>query len=513
MTAITGETGAGKTLVVEALDMLLGGRADPVLVRPGSEEAFIEGRFLIQDDEVLLARSVPRSGRSRAWVDGRMAPVALLAETGASLVEIHGQHAHRALVDAGAQRHALDEFASADPEPMRAIRRGLRAIEADLEGLGGDARERARETDLLRYQLAEIERARLESPDEDAELDAEEELLAGAAASRVAAEEALALLATGDRNASDTVGSASRLLAGRSAFAAVSGRLESLQAELDDLTTALRVTSEDLLEDPEKLEAVRARRQLLRDLRRKYGETLTDVLAFAESTRQRLLELGSFEARALDLETERAELQGRLAREASSLASLRKRAAPQLAEAVEARLSALALPSARFEVLVEGPDPADAVSFLLGANPGEPLLPLSKAASGGELARVMLALRLVLTGSPPTMVFDEVDAGIGGAVAAAVGSSLAEVAQDRQVLVVTHLAQVAACADNQVTIRKELREGRTAAAAEPLTGSERVMEIARMLSGRPGSASAMRHAEELLDSSISAVRHDAAGVV
>jgi DNA repair protein RecN (Recombination protein N) len=501
MTALTGETGAGKTLLVDALELLVGGRADPSIVRPGAAEALVEGRFTIDDDEVILARAVPAQGRSRAWIDGRMAPVSALAEAGARLLELHGQHSQQSLLDAAAQRRALDAFAGTDLGPLAAARARRRALRAELDALGGDDRTRARQTDLLRYQLDEIDTAALDDPDEDDTLAAEEERLAEAAAHREAAATALAALDSGERGGPsviDLLGAARAALEGRGPLSGLAQRLASLQADAGDVSTDLRHVVETWEEDPERLHEVQARRQLLRELSRKYGEGVRGIQAFADEARRLLVELDAAEERSGRLVVELDGADAEVTAAEAVVGAARRHGAPELALAVQARLQSLAMPHARVEVTVAEPDPGDDVTFLLGANPGESVLPLAKVASGGELARAMLALRLVLTDAPPTLVFDEVDAGVGGEAAQAVGSALAEVAQRHQVLVVTHLAQVAACAQQQLGVRKEVDQGRTVANAAVLEDESRVVEVARMLSGRPGSATARRHAEELL---------------
>src|SRR3954447_6992795 len=305
MTALTGETGAGKTLLVEAIDLLTGGRADPVLVRPGAAEAMVEARFVVGDEETVLSRVVPVSGRSRAYVDGSMAPVSALSEAGRGLVDLHGQHAHQSLLAASAQRAALDAFAGVDLGELTAARARAHDVDRQLAALGGDARARAREIDLLRFQVEEIAEGKLDDPKEDAALEQEEELLADATASREAAGVAHESL-TGEGGAVDLLGAAMSALAGRPPLAAHASRLRALAVELDDAAADLRGASETLEDDPERLRAVRSRRQLLRDLTRKYGETLADVMAFAEDGRRRLGELESYEQRAAELEHERA---------------------------------------------------------------------------------------------------------------------------------------------------------------------------------------------------------------
>jgi len=501
LTALTGETGAGKTLVVGALALLLGGRGDATMVRPGASEAVVEGRFLLPDGrETTLARALGAGGRSRAWVDGRAAPVGALSERGAALVELHGQHAHRALVEPAAQRAALDRFAGIDLGPLHAARRAVREAERLLAELGGDGSERRRQLDLLRFELDEIDTAAIEDAGEDARLAEEEARLEEIGAHRQASAEALSLV-VGDEvggGAREAVGSARRLLAGRPGLDVLAQRLAGAAAELDDIATELRQVVETWEEDPGRLDQVRARRHLLRRLCRKYGGDLADVLAHAERLRNELAAAEAATEAAAQAAATLRELRAQVAAEEAAVAAARRQAAPQLAAAVEARLRSLALPQARLEVDVGGDGSADDVVFRLGANPGEPALALAKVASGGELARTMLALRLVLSDAPPTVVFDEVDAGVGGEAAVAVGQALADLATQQQVLVVTHLAQVAAFADQQLSVRKQVAGGRTRSMVVPVDGPAREVELARMLSGQPESTTARRHAAELL---------------
>ncbi len=527
MTVLTGETGAGKTLVVEAIELLLGARADPVLVRPGADEARVEGRFAVAGDghgdpgggverEVVLARVVPRSGRSRAYVNGRLATVAELADLGGSLVDLYGQHEHQSLLSPRVQRAALDSFGDVDLRPLAAAKARVAEIDKAMAALGGDARSRAREIDLLRFQVTELEAAGIADADEDERLEAEEDLLAEAVAHRQAAVDAHDALRD-DTKAADSLAEAITAVAGRRPYAAVEARLRSVAAEVDDLADEVRQAGDAIAEDPERLDRVRERRRLLLELGRKYGERLSDVIAYQADACSRLGELESHDARVRELEEERSVAVTVAAETAAVVGDARRAAAPRLALAVVRHLHELAMPRASFEVSVGdggggpvgdgGPGcdrSGDRVEFLLGANPGEASLPLAKVASGGELARTMLAARLVLTatsgraGAPPTLVFDEVDAGVGGQAALAVGEALATLAADHQVLVVTHLPQVAAFADHQVAVTKVARDGRTVADIRTLDQGDRVVELSRMLSGQPLSATARDHAAELL---------------
>jgi DNA repair protein RecN (Recombination protein N) len=546
LTAVTGETGAGKTLLVDAISLLTGGSADSNLVAPGATEARIEGRFEVDPSsangggsegsangggpegsangggpeasgagrssgedldgsEVILTRVLPASGRSRCYINGRMVAAAELAGLGRSLVDIHGQHAHQSLLSPAAQRRALDAAFGIDTSAVDARRRVIRELTQDQAELGGDPRERARQTDLLSYQLREIEAAAVDDPDEDEALVREEELLGDAAGLVDAAASVYEALA-GDDGAGDRVGRAVAAAANRGPLEDLHRRLIDLQEELSDVAASARNLAESVEDDPARLAAVGERRRILTELRRKYGGTLSEVMAYRDELVARLAEISSHEQRAADIEAalDRAYRQLRAAQE--DVWSARQAAGPKLAQAVEAELHELAMPKARFEVEI-GPDPADeSVTWLLGANPGLPVLPLAKAASGGELARTMLATRLVtgprVEGGPATLIFDEVDAGVGGEAAIAVGRALAALGGDHQVLVVTHLPQVAAFASAHLTISKDVVGGpegeRTTATARPVDGPNRVVEIARMLSGRPDSDSARVHAEELL---------------
>jgi DNA repair protein RecN (Recombination protein N) len=503
LTAVTGETGAGKTLIVTAIELLLGARADALVVRPDADEAVIEARFNRNGDEVVLSRVVPANGRSRAYVDGRMATAAVLAEEGSRLVDLHGQHAHQTLLTTAAQRDALDAYAAIDLNPLAEARRRVTEIEERLAGLGGDERARARELDLLRFLVAELDDAALTGPDEDDALRDEEERLGDALAHRASAEAAHEAV-SGDGGAVEALGVAVAALAGRAPFAALEERSRSLLADLDDFGAELRSAAESLEEDPARLTEVQDRRQVLATLRRKYGDTLADVIAFGDDARRRMDELLHHDEEAAALERERNEAAVAVEREEAAVRAARAAAAPQLAAQIQGVLATLAMPKARLGVEVGAAGAGDDVTFLLSANPGEPLLPLSRVASGGELARTMLAVRLVLgragvRAEAETLVFDEVDAGIGGEAAVAVGRALAALAADRQVLVVTHLPQVAAFADRQIRVEKSEHAGRTIASATELDQDTRVAELSRMLSGRPDSETARDHAAELLE--------------
>ena len=520
LTAITGETGAGKTLLVEALELLVGGRADASLVRDSAAEARVEGRFVGEDgEETVLARVIPRDGRSRAYVDGRLATAGELAELGVSLVDLHGQHAHQSLLDPAVQRAALDRYAGSDAldalDDYRAARRDAAELQLALAALGGDARARAREVDLLRFQIEELEAAGLDDPDEDATLEREEALLADATAHREALSRAYAAL---EGPALDALGAALAALDGRAPFVDTADRLRAAQVEVADVERELRLAADSITDDPERLDELRRRRHQLRELRRKYGDTLLEVIEYAHETQARLAELELHDANAAELERRVAMVEAAVQEAADRLGAARRAVADPLAHAVEAHLHDLAMPHATLFVEVEAAertdDGADHVVFHLAPNPGEAARPLARAASGGELSRAMLAVRVVLAAAPPTLVFDEVDAGIGGEAGTAVGRLLATLGANHQVLCVTHLAQVAAFADTQVVVEKTVEiaaqgdgaSERTVAAARTVEGADRVAELSRMLAGLGTSRRAREHAAELLAGSQKASR-------
>jgi DNA repair protein RecN (Recombination protein N) len=502
LTALTGETGAGKTMVVEAINLLVGQRADAGMVRPGADELRVEGRFVLPDGtERVMCRVVPRDGRSRAYVDGRLATVGNLSELGVELVDLHGQHEHQSLLGAAAQRVALDAFAETDLEPLRAARATLTEIDAALATMGGDERARAREIDLLSFQVEEISRAALSDPEEDAALEQQIDLLQDAESHREALATAIAALADDD-GALDRLGSAAGVLGRGDAMRQHVDRIRELQSLIGDAVDDMRRVLEGVEQDPQRLSKLVERRQTLFDLRRKYGESIAAVIAYGAETAARLEELESWEQRAGELDRRRADALSVLERAARKVRGQREAAAPKLAKAVEQHLARLALAGARVKITVGGirsDDVAgDDVIFLFAANPGSEPAPLAKVASGGELARAMLALRLVLTQAPGTLVFDEVDAGIGGDAAVAVANSLADLGERHQVLVVTHLPQVAAYASHQVLVSKEVRKGITFATARTLSETERPEEIARLLSGSLAVESGVEHARNML---------------
>ena len=553
-TVVTGETGAGKTMVVTGLGLMFGGRADPARVRPGAERATVEGRLRIDpggrvaqqvleaggelDDEggsLIVSRSVSAEGRSRAYAGGRSVPVSLLTYLADDLVAVHGQADQQQLLRPGRQRQALDRYAGSElhavlTDYQRAYQRH-REVRAELDELTRAARERAAEAEDLRRGLVEIEQAE-PAEGEDALLLAEEDRLAHAdalhAAATTAHEALLGDPASGSFEAADAV---SLLASGRQALEAVAehdpalaglaARLSEASYLVSDVAAELASYVQSVDSDPARLAAVQERRAELTRLIRTYGgqvpgpaagpdgaaavPDLSAVLAWAKQAGARLTELEGDDDRIATLAGEEAGLAAAVAELAGQLTELRRAAAESFAAGVTAELSALAMPHARLAVAVVpagefGPQGADEVEIRLAAHPGAPMLPLSKGASGGELSRVMLAIEVVFAGADPvpTFVFDEVDAGVGGKAAVEIGRRLARLARLAQVIVVTHLPQVAAFADAHLVIEKADDGSVTRSGLTRLDDAGRVTELSRMLAGLEDSEFGRAHAGELL---------------
>ena len=499
LSALTGETGAGKTLLVDALDLVLGGRPRRGLVQSG-RSALIEARFLdeVTGEEVILAREIPSEGRARAWIDGRMASVNALSERAAGLCDIHGQHEHQSLLSAGAFRRALDSYGQIDTTALDEARAAVRLLETERHSLGGTPEEIERERALLEYQIAEIDAAGIEGFDERERLLEEIKMLEGAGSLRNVLEHALETLdVTDESNPRDVLAETRLALEGFESFDELRGALSTAESLLDDLGSELRKASELVEENPERLTFANERLSLLHHLCRRYGPTLDDVSLKRKEFGSQLATLLNAEDARLSLDERSRAANLVLENVAQEVLSKRQHAAPAMVRDLLARLSSLALEHASLEITLEG-ESGDRVDLLFSANPGLALAPVSAVASGGELARLMLAIRLALPGETPTMIFDEVDAGIGGSTAVALASALKDVSSYAQVLVVTHLAQVAAMASRQVSVSKDVGDSATLATAKVITGDERVREIARMLSGQPENETALEHARELL---------------
>ncbi|HGY09929.1 MAG TPA: DNA repair protein RecN [Oceanithermus profundus] len=497
LTVLTGETGTGKSILVSALGLLLGAKADPGWVRPGAEAllvtAWVDGASYSR--RVSAGRSVPR-------IEGEVVTLAELSAALAPRVAVHTQHAALALSRRRQHREVLDRTLAAEVrEGYREAYRRWRELEEELARLRAQVAERERRLDVLRFQLGEIEQLRPQ-PGELAELEAEAGRLGHVDEVQRHLGAVLDLLVESEENARDRIALAARELAAAARLVPelepLARDLEAVEAGLAAVTREAEAYAAGLEADPERLEAVQRRIADLQRLERKYGGDLEAVLAFAEELRREIAMLEGAEDRLIELEQERARARAALDEAARRLGRARREAAERLGPKVESELRALGMPEARFTVTVsplEEPEPhgQDEVRFLFAAAPELDPAPVEKAASGGELSRIMLALALHTGADAPTVVFDEIDVGIGGEVALAVAERLARLAADRQVLVVTHLPQIAAAAERHYRV---VREGE-AARLELLEGEARVRELARMLSGSY-SDTALEHARELL---------------
>ncbi|MEI2827235.1 MAG: DNA repair protein RecN [Dermatophilaceae bacterium] len=545
LTVLTGETGAGKTMVVNGLGLILGARADAGMVRAGAQHAAVEGLLTLpathpararvfdaggelDEDDLIVARTVTAEGRSRAFVGGRSAPVGVLGELGELLVAVHGQADQWRLRRGDQHRTLLDAYGGPRLAAALTAYQGaftaLTAAEAERSALQVADRDRAREVDMLTAALEHLERVDPQ-PHEDIDLRAEAERLGHSEGLRYAVASAHAALAGSDHDV-DSGDVLATLAAARSALAAETahdprltefeGRLKEVAYAVTDLAGDLASYLADLDADPARLEWVHQRRAELDGLTRRYADTIDDVLAWGSEAARRLTALVGADERLAQLDAEVDQCRREVAATAAALTSERSSAATEFAQAVQAELRELSMGAARLVVAVTPREPtahgADDVEIQLAANSGAPPRSVVKAASGGELSRVMLAIevvsgtRLDATDSPgadatlPTFVFDEVDAGVGGAAARAIGARLAALSERAQVVVVTHLAQVAAYADRHLVVRKADDGSVTASSVVSLTGEERVTELARMMGG-DSSAAAVEHARELLTES------------
>jgi DNA repair protein RecN (Recombination protein N) len=550
MNAITGETGAGKTMVVTGLGLLFGGRADAGRVRADPGRAVVEGRLRLagrlgdsvqaritdaggevdDDGSVLLSRTVTVEGRSRAHVGGRSMPVSMLSEVGEQVVAVHGQSDQLRITRPAEQRASLDRYAGADHEKLLETYRQAysqwRAVVDDLADRRRNARERSQEADLLRLGLDEITRVDPQ-PGEEEELRADVQRLEHAEGLRTAAALAAQALAGGVEatdddtpDATQLLGTARRTLEAQAPVDAMLGelaaRIEEAATLVGDVSSELSAYLGQLDADPARLEAIYERRAALRALTRKYADDVDGVIAWAEHARTRLAALDTSDEVLEELDKERVRLAGQVTELAGRVTADRTEAAVRFSDQVSVELAGLAMPHARVEIVVlprtagrdepvigdlaVGPDGADEIEIRLVAHPGAPALPLQKGASGGELSRVMLAIEVVFAGAggPPTLVFDEVDAGVGGQAAVEIGRRLARLARTHQVLVVTHLPQVAAFADRHLVVAKDTGGAITTSGVKIVEETDRARELARMLAGLPDSDLGIAHAEELL---------------
>jgi DNA repair protein RecN (Recombination protein N) len=529
LNVLTGETGAGKSILVDALLLIRGARAQSDAIRTEADVATVEAVFDVEGDgevarvlesaglatedgELVIRRELARSGRHRAFVNDSPVTVAFLERLGDHLVDVHGQHEQQRLVEPSAQLDLLDRFAEAEALRARVgdLHARVRDAEAAIADLRRSVRDAAQREDLLRFQLSELDAARLRSGEEE-ELRSEQRRLQHAERFTTGITEVTDALRDDESSALARVARAAKILRdlGRldPAFAAPAELLDAGAAQVEEALLALRELRAAMSSDPTALEAIEDRLDALTRLKRKYGDSVEAMLAFRRTAADELDRLARHDELLAAEEAGLATARGEALAVAGDLGAARRAAATRLSALVQKEVRALGMERAVFEVGLEALA-ADQFSargleraeFRFGANPGEDVRPLARVASGGELSRTMLALEVVLSTADriPTMVFDEVDAGIGGRTAGALAQKLSAVASRRQVLCVTHLAPIAAAAHHHVRVVKSVRAGRTRATVGSLKADERVEEIARMLGGEPPTAAALGHARELL---------------
>ncbi len=537
LNVLTGETGAGKSIVLGALALLAGGRAQADAVREGAEQAVVEAvfdtaalpaleadlaerGFEIEDHALIVRRTLSRAGRSRAWLGGHLVPIGTLAELLAERIEISSQHASQALLRPEVQGRLLDECGDlgADRQRVEEGIRELRARDEEISRLRDDAEERARREDYLAFQVAEIDEAALDVEEVEGLAAEHGRLVHAERLQREAAHAASALQGDASQpeapGAVDRTGDAGRLIEELAeldpSLAPLAERLVSVRTELDDLAADLERYASGIEVDPARLDHVETRIQQFERLRRKYGETAEAILAFRDNAAGERAALAGSDERLTKLVEERTAAHGSVAKAAAKLSRGRKKAATSLAKEAQAAIRDLALAEAAFEIALEpavapeglpcAASGAETVEFRFSANPGEGVRALRKVASGGELSRIFLALKNVLrrTGAGMVLVFDEVDTGIGGAVADRVGSVLGALASEHQILCITHLPQIAAQEGAHFQVRKGQTEGRTTTEVVRLGERERVDEIARMAGGERMTEATRKHARALL---------------
>ncbi|OQB05104.1 MAG: DNA repair protein RecN [Spirochaetes bacterium ADurb.Bin215] len=530
---LTGETGAGKSILIGSLTFLLGGKASMDLIRTGADEARVSGTIFLEpnarsarewlsdhgiqpeNDRVLLRRALRTNGKSASWIEDTPITRAELVEFTSLLVDIHGQHEHQSLLRIEEHRRFLDAFAGIEDEvrAFTAYYSELAAKRKLRDEMSTSEKERAEKAELLRFAIDEITAAKL-SPSEEDDLSAEEQRLSQH-------EKLFAVLEQLTESLSASDGSVPKLNRARSHLETISSidpslspllsRLESAYYELDDIADSLRQYHAGLAFDPSRLEFIQERLSVIYKLKKKYGATVPDVIAYVESAETQLVQLESWESNRKQVEQEIADLERTVYRAGTLLSEKRRQASEALEKQVEEILGSLGMVSTRFRVQItlregtdtmqkSGPYGFDTIEFMISPNAGEPLRPLVKIASGGELSRVMLALKTVLAAADEagTLIFDEIDTGIGGEVALSVGAHLKALSAEKQIICITHLASIAVRADNQIKIEKTVQSGKTVTRAFPVSGTGRVEEIARMLAGDGMSAASVQHAEELL---------------
>jgi DNA repair protein RecN (Recombination protein N) len=532
LNVLTGETGSGKSIVVDAVDLLLGGRASSDQIRTGCDEAVLEAAFQFSADgpiaellqqmdlpaekgeDLIIRRVLTRAGKSRAQVNGRLVTLTQLQQLGNLLVDIHGQHEHQSLLKAEQQLYLLDAFGKLLDlrEDYHRQYLAFQTVRSELAELTSRERDRFQQEDLLKFQVQEIGSAQL-SPGEDTRLEQERNILSNAGRLAILADEAYQCLYSSD---GAILSQLARVESWLAELVRTDDRMKDMaetcseaSVRLQEIASRLRDYKEGIEYDPKRLEQIEDRLHLITSLKKKYAPDLEAILSFYQNAQEELANLSTRDERLKTLQNAMEEGGRRCADLAKRLAKERTRAARTLEKKIEQELGSLKMSRTRFEIQVEsqgglddfGPTGADRIEFLIAPNPGEAPKPLARIASGGELSRIMLSLKSILAAVDrvPTLVFDEIDAGIGGGVAEVVGHRLKELARRRQVLCVTHLAQIASQAAAHFTVEKSSSDGRTETRVRQLGKNDRIEEIARMLGGRELTPTAFKHAREMLD--------------
>ena len=515
LTVLTGETGAGKSILVGAVGLLVGGRASADLVRTGEETATVQAVFEKPDGgEVIVRREISAQGRSRAFVDGALVTSAALRDAAGALVDLHGQHEHQVLLDPAAHLDLLDEFSglTGDRADVGTAFRAWQELRDERARLAASEQQKASRAEFLAFQLAEIDKA-APQPGEDEELAATRLVLANADRLQRLCAEAYTSLYEGDEAALPALAvtwkRVGELAALDARFAAYLEVRDTVKSQLEDLAFFLRSYSENIDASPARLQEIEDRLALLERLKKKHGPALADVIARADGLRRELHDIEHATERAAELDAALEKARGHYTRVAGALSARRKTAAKEFARAIEKALADLAMARTRCEVRFAEPRGEgqwterglDEAEFYISPNPGEELRPLARIASGGELSRIMLALKTLATTDAPgkTLIFDEVDAGIGGAVADVVGARLRLLGERFQVLCITHLPQIAAYGGAQYRIGKSVKAGRTSTHVTRVEGIERETEIARMMGGADVSAAVLAGAREMIE--------------
>lgn len=515
---LTGETGAGKTVIIEAMNLLFGKRADPILIGSRDKEALVEASFSTDSSEVILSRLVSKEGKNKCYINGKLATLAMLAEMGDKMVDFHGQHEHQALLKVSSHLDYLDRFGG---ESFLEIRerlgqgyQELKRLREEMDELRISERDRISRLDLLKFQIEEIKKADLKMGEEE-ELERERLLLQNAEKLHQAISTARQALIQDDVPAQAGLGASENIEVASQSLSSIAHldevpkkmaeRLEELSYEIQELASELRTYSDSISFDPQRLDEVESRLSVISLLKKKYGDTLKEILQHQKQAEKDLSSLENGATRLADLEKEEKKRQQVLEEQALSLSGERKKLAKKLEQDVEKELKELNLKNCRFKISFAKEEELtlhgfDKVEFLISPNPGESLKPLAKIASGGEVSRIMLALKIALIKADPvpSLIFDEIDSGIGGKTAAEVGKKLVYLSSSHQIVCITHLPQIASFADSHFFVSKEVKQKETTTKVVALDSKGKLEELSRMLSGVGVSDITKKHAEELL---------------